>query len=634
MTDDPQQPSNTDVGRPREMGPTTVTTPTDARRHSQPQRGMDVIPSSTFFGGRFGRMFRNLPVHEHAEESLRLLALTMIAVPDAPPDKPGGADKELGDPDEDENTFIPAGYTYLGQFIDHDITFDPASSLQRQNDPDALQDFRTPRFDLDSVYGRGPSDQPYLYAPDADPQLDGVKFLLGRFVTDDHAAPNAGPDLPRNVIPDADASGHPQGRALIGDPRNDENLIVSQLQSTMLRFHNAVVDHLRTDAAMQALNSDDLLKEAQRVVRWHYQWVVVKDFLARICGNAVVGDVLGDDIENDRGAFVVGGSVPGDNATQGDLDDKTEVRLYQPRFHFYQWQERPYMPVEFSIAAYRFGHSMVRPSYFFNDVVRDFHEQQHSADPDNVRLRTPIFGPPNDDVLANLNGFRPLPDQWGFQWKYFFPDIEAETADGKPLPQPSYKIDTTLVNPLGMLPPAVAVNPSSLAERNLLRGLHFDLPSGQRVARAMGLAPMSDHDLELNSAGLQSRIQKLRAGLKANLGFDDGQVEQRIAQMLQGIGITDGEDVAIHRAASDLANEAPLWYYILHEAETQAGAHRLGPVGGRIVAEVLIGLLWGDPLSYLQVEPNWTPAAERLSLPASTHGAFTMTDLVRFATGQ
>src|SRR5262249_43094379 len=131
-------------------------------------------------------------------------------------------------PDAEESG-IPALYTYFGQFIDHDITFDPMSTLIKRTDPDALTDFRTPALDLDNVYGRGPDDQPYMY--------DGKLFLLGDKIsggvdTDAH-------DLARDNRPDAGGR-----RALIGDPRNDENSIVSQLQGLFLRFHNRTVkDH-------------------------------------------------------------------------------------------------------------------------------------------------------------------------------------------------------------------------------------------------------------------------------------------------------------------------------------------------------------------------------------------------------
>ncbi|OMQ15737.1 hypothetical protein A7K94_0207450 [Modestobacter sp. VKM Ac-2676] len=131
-----------DVERPDTIFP-SITTPTEPKHHARPLRGVDVLPSSSHASGPFGRMFRHLPVFEHQPEALAALAARMNA---------GGRPKE--------NPGIPSGYTYLGQFIDHDITFDPVSSLQRQNDPDALHNFRTPRFDLDSLYGRGPATSP------------------------------------------------------------------------------------------------------------------------------------------------------------------------------------------------------------------------------------------------------------------------------------------------------------------------------------------------------------------------------------------------------------------------------------------------------------------------------------------
>ena len=208
---------------------------------------MDNVPHSSIRDQRFGRMFRYLPAADFPEAALVALADTISQ---------GEFDERIGDgvevdtpldqaEPEDENPAIPAGYTYLGQFIDHDITFDPMSSLDRFNDPDALQDFRTPRLDLDSVYGSGPDDQPFLY------ESDGKHLLVGDDKDFDPRA--ARPDLPRNTA-------NPR-RALIGDKRNDENLIVSQLHATMLRFHNRVLD---TEA-------DGDFALAQQIVRWHYQ---------------------------------------------------------------------------------------------------------------------------------------------------------------------------------------------------------------------------------------------------------------------------------------------------------------------------------------------------------------------------
>jgi hypothetical protein len=505
-----------------------ATTPTRALGHgSASTRGLEATASSSLSQGRFGRMFRNLPVFAPPRDSVALAELRRLATRIV---RPREDDKPLDAVDEDQNPDIPAGYTYLGQFIDHDITFDPVSTLQRQNDPDGLVDYRTPRFDLDNVYGRGPADQPYLYDP-ADP----AKLALGRPV----AQGNDAHDLPRLG-----------NRALIGDPRNDENLIVSQLQQVFLRFHNAVVDAVRR----QGFRGDDAFKEAQRVVRWHYQWIVVNDFLrAHVVGPEIVDDILRPD------PYAV-------SQLRGRGFARQSVSILRAHLRFYAWKDEPYLPVEFSVAAYRFGHSMVRPSYFINDFLRQA----------TGGRRFPIFsGNTRSDNLENLNGFRPLPDDWGFQWKYFYDGLTREAN----LPQPSYRIDDELGFPLGRLndpPPLPGL--VSLAQRNLLRGLRLGLPSGQTVSRAMGIEPLSARELDL------------------------------------------GTD------APSFADHAPLWYYVLRESKLRCDARRLGPVGGRIVAEVLIGLLAGDPLSYLSVAPGWTP-----ELRGARRGAFTMSDLIRFA---
>ena len=127
-----------------------------------------------------------------------------------------------------DNPRIPAGYTYLGQFVDHDITFDPTSKLRGHNDPRTLANFRTPRFDLDSLYGSGPKDQPFLYDWSSE-RHPGVKLLVG--ASSGEGSITA--DLPRNA----------QGRALIGDARNDENLAVSAMHAAFLKFHNAILDN-------------------------------------------------------------------------------------------------------------------------------------------------------------------------------------------------------------------------------------------------------------------------------------------------------------------------------------------------------------------------------------------------------
>jgi len=529
-------------------GTEAATTPTTERFHgSLPPRGLAGTPSSPLSSARFGRMFRHLPVYAPDDGSLEALGKKMIQGLEK-----GELDKALGEPDEDENTALlgeelrlPAGYTYFGQFVDHDITFDPVSSLTRQNDPDGLEDFRTPRFDLDSLYGRGPADQPYLY------DEKGVHLLLGKKVSESNEAV-AGPDLQRNA----------EGRALIGDPRNDENLIVSQLQATFIKFHNRVLD--RVGEKNPHLTKDDVFKLAQKEVRWHYQWVVIHDFLPRLVGQDVVDDILSPE------AYVT--------------PTGTQASTPVPRLRFYSWHEQPYMPVEFSVAAYRFGHSMIRPSYLINQVARTDPELEGVH-----RIRLFLQG---GEERQSLNGFRPLPGEWGVQWRFFLAGIEDGLPTEEHLPQPSYEIDAELSNPLGELPEPGAgpeaigtsdpKDAQDLAIRNLIRGKRLGLPAGQDVSRAMGIEPLSDEEL-----------------------FD---------------GLEIGEE-----ARKDLAGRAPLWFYILKEAELRAESAHLGPVGGRIVAEVLIGLLAGDPLSYLGVQPNWKP-----TLPARGEG-FTLSDLINVA---
>ena len=464
--------------------------PSRAHHGGSPPRGLASVPRSSVDVGLYGRLFRSLPPFAPTDAALTALAESMADEPTRPGQPP------VPDP-AGNNPDIPAGYTYFAQFVDHDLTFDPVSSLERQNDPDALQDFRTPRFDLDSVYGRGPTDSPYLYDND-----DPVKLLVGHNVEKIFEPV----DLPRNQ----------QGRALIGDPRNDVHVILGQLHLGFIRFHNACVDHLRSSF----FPADQLLDEARRLTRWHYQWVVVHDFLRRLAAG-VLDEVL----------------VP-DGATGGA----------KARLRFYKWRRRPFMPVEFSAAAYRFGHSMVRPAYRLNTRL------------EALPVLTPTRVP---NPLQHLGGFRNLPKRWTVDWSLFLPI-------GSSSPQVSRKIDTHLSAPLRQLPEDVDHDRRSLALLNMLRGRALGLPSGQAVAAAMGTAVPGDR---------------------------------------------------LH-----LEGPTPLWFYLLRESEVLADGRHLGPTAARIVAEVVVGLLVGDPSSYLRMAPAWRP-----ELPGEKPGEFSLVDLLRFA---
>ena len=476
--------------------------------HARPLRGLESAAQSPLFQGRFGRMFRRLPAAKFGksdadnETNLKKLAVSMVAQLEDPKD---GVDAEEGG--------IPALYTYLGQFIDHDLTFDPVSSLQRQNDPDALVDFRTPAFDLDCVYGRGPDDQPYMY--------NGKQLLTGPAIS---GGTPGGMDLPRAA----------NGRAIIGDPRNDENTIIAQLQGLFFRFHNRMAN------AMAGAE----FREIQRQVRFHYQFVVINDFLRRIVHSSVLNDLK----------------------TNGHYDAK--------KLRFFHWKNDPFMPVEFSGACYRFGHSMVRPDYRLND--------------DDATLQ---------NIFPAFTGFQPIAPGRGIDWGRFV-DVELRTssedkpADKKRRLQFAYRLDTSVVNPLGNLPFSIGQNIPSLPERNLRRGWRLGLPSGQSVAYAMGITPLGDDQIIIGKA-----VDKP----------EDGDILGPITDPKVGGPVFEGN--------------CPLWTYILAEAmhykEKEAipvketgktrQTPKLGPVGGRIVAEVFLGLLFGDPNSLLSLAPSWHP---------------------------
>ena len=534
--------------------------------HGGGVRGDNSVTRSSTFEGRFGRIFRSLPPASWSPDALVALGKAMTAEPerdDQNPDLPAAEPETSAHlQDDEENAGISAGYTYLGQFIDHDITFDPASSLQQQNDPNGLVDFRTPRLDLDSLYGRGPGDQPYMYV--------GNKFRLGRALLENTKQTKVR-DLPRFDDPFNPGA----KRALIGDKRNDENVIVSQLHAAMLQLHNKLVEQHPTLP----------FEEIQRQVRWHYQWIVVNDFLPKICGKQTVQSIL-----------------PG-------LGLHSPIWQHEPKFALYHYREEPFMPIEFAAAAFRFGHSMVRPIYRLNTELQGGDDRERATADEKRRGLDGRFFVFAGVQQRGLNGFDEFPKEWAINWSLFF-DIKGSGAKGgKERAQPAYKLDTSLTNPLGFLPefsqpvsggPPLTVsklqavqadptNPSNLAVRNLLRGMSMGLPSGQDIALALGIKPIEDKNLRIGKAVLKD---------------------------------WPNSPTLVSLDAS-FAGKAPLWYYVLAEAQYEwvqratedpakdATPLHLGTIGGRIVAETLIGLLWGDGHSYLRQAPNWQPSGIR-----------------------
>lgn len=419
-----------------------------------------------------------------------------------------GLMNQLGDlmgnsdrPESDSN--IPAGYTYFGQFVDHDITLDVSSTIEASVDANSITNMRSPSLDLDNVYGRGPALEPYLYQFPSSGPPTAIKLKLGK-------NRNSGPGGPSTTgggsggmviktdfdVPRIEGT----NTAVIGDPRNDENLIVSQFQMAMLRFHNAVVDMVVASGF-----TGDVFVEAKRIVTHHYQWAVVNDFLKRICGASVVSNSLTSVAAAPGSAFR--------------------------------------MPVEFSVAAYRFGHSLIRNNYWLN---HNFINQPLSDVFNFVRN-------PNLPVLSN----------WVVDFNAFF-----ETGVPVPVFNRARKIDSILSNGLEAIPGGSGIM-AVLASRNLRRGLAMGLPSGQATATALGLAPMT--------------AAQLTSGLPAN------------------------ETAILNSSGGLLLNKTPLWYYVLREAAFFGSGNNLGPVGAKIVADTFVRMLKRDRESYLNTLPAFTP---------------------------
>lgn len=416
---------------------------------------------------------------------------------------------------------LPAAYTFFAQFVDHDITLDTGSQLHRNElnneEVEKLGNLRTPSLDLDCVYGFGPEASPYLY----DHRQEG-RLLVGSEV-DGVSNPE---DLPRNS----------EGRALIGDPRNDENLFVSQMQLMFLKFHNRM------------LSRHGNFETAQRETRFHYQWVVLNDFLQQVCEPEIY-KFAKKLIEREA------------KSQQGKHFPLTEIRS----------EHGLVMPVEFSVAAYRFGHSLVRSSYPVN------------ADHPHIELFDERFG---------TEGFSPVPKSLVVDWNLLL-DLERCSPYAK-----CRAIDHFLADELIHLPdPVVGRNAPaddrSLAFRNLLRGYVMGLPSGQQVAEFLDAKGYPGIDP------------------KATLGIESLEHPKLTSEL-----------------AKKLGKSTPLFFYLMREAGTKGGGETLGPVGSAILMEVFGAMLSSCEtfLSYQENDEPWKPDE-----CVTFDGYLTLKDIAHFA---
>ena len=471
---------------------------------------------------RFGRLFPHLPPFARPGGGLEAALLELGkrgGLMDAQDDLAAGPIQLIVDPAKSaanrDNPNMTAGVTFFGQFLDHDFTFDLNSRLGVAAIPEQSPNQRTPGLDLDSVYGGGPGRSPELFE------------RRNRRVEPRFRVESGGlfEDLPRTAA----------SVAIVGDPRNDENVILSGFHTAMLKFHNNVADALA--ARNRRAEPDEIYRRARSLVTWHYQWIVLNEFLPLLIGQDRVNRLLAD-----------------------------RTRLFPTGV--------PFIPVEFQGAAYRMGHSMVRPSYRanFNGI--------RGSDP--AAVGEPFFGMIFDPAgegqadPVDLRGFTRAARRF-IGWQTFFKFDDTSF-------RPNKRIDTTISTALFTLPvktiPGDQVNPVSLPQRNLLRHLTWAIPSGQAIAADIRATPLTATDLA----------------------------------ELQPLG---------------LAESTPLWYYVLKEAQLQHDGLQLGDVGADIVGRVFVAMLALDRNSYLAENPRWRPTLPNRA--GNVTGRFTIADLLAFA---
>ena len=431
------------------------------------------------------------PFPGHDETHLHELSAQMKDIPQNRRGRP-----RLGD-------LAPSGFAYLGQFLDHDLTCDETPLENASGAPEDTANRHIPSLNLESVYGHGPEKSPELYDLS---QRGAESFLLGRTM-----------EIPKQDIPSTFDDFYRRDRKpMLADDRNDQHLIISQLHVVFLQFHNRLIDCFKRGLfGGECFPNETVFATARRLTTWHYQWIVRHEFL----GWFVLPEVLAD-------------------------IEQHGPRLFEPC----NAEQAPSLPIEFTQAAFRFGHSVVQPQYDINKWIG--------------------LVPLRDLVRKKRNGNGSLPANRVVDWDRFTRSWGANANFAE-------NIDTLISEDMFDLPAAAMPvpfknKPPPLPEITLLRGSRIGLPSGQEACRQAGLQPLPADQI----------------------GFDD-----------------EANEFLQHRG---LSQKTPLWFYVLREAEVLGrrrfhGGECLGPLGSRILAEVLLGVMKTDPQHYDNVVPDWRP---------------------------
>ena len=524
---------------------------------------------------KFGRLFPPRWGKGKSRDELMKIAHSLMSLgrcmddPETCHRGPAGVAQEVSD--------IPAGYTYLGQFITHEITFDatdglPLVELKPEN-------VRSPSLDLDSLYGIGLDDEEKKRLDDQKvkrlyEEKNPARLKVGWTQPPPNAFPGKPPsfdatfdsDLPRVEKEDKEGVVIFGGArvAMIGDERNDENLPLAQTHVAFIKFHNRVVDDLAGGRyrGLAAPPDDKLFETAREEVVKHFQWIVLKDYLPRIVGDDVVNSVL------------------------------KKPELYPPSS-----RKKLFIPLEFSAAAFRIGHSMVRRKYEWN-------RRQRGVQLSQLFTHTKRSG--------NLDGFSALDSTWVIDWKRFydftpFPADYPRPYDLPRQPNLAGRLDTVFDLHLGRIKGfdhgGLPKEKRAITVRNLRRGLALGLPWGEDVAAQMEKKRLLKPEERLTPAELRKDVPH--------------------PELLN---------------AEEFEGKTPLWFYILKEARERGKGCKLGRVGGRIVAETLVALIRHSYYSILRrkqtdgAEMEWTlsdwrPAYGRSAAPET----FEMVDLLRAA---